>query len=200
MVENHRLLNSPISNDDNTIDINQIDEHEPLLSPMPDKSLINNSTSMDAAVKMVQPIVDIIFNAFEDQLKTIQPPVLNSTTDSSRVFPPMMIPCFPLTSPTRPIVLHAVNFNIQLTAKEPTIKSIEEPNSSELQTNVRLNENLQSISFSGLKEKVISYILSNNLITDHQTEDGNDETSRKLKRIVQLAAVGVSVLCGYLFL
>jgi hypothetical protein len=51
-----------------------------------------------------------------------------------------------------------------------------------------------------LKQKVVSYILSNSLTTDHQMNDDNQEKRRKLKRIVQLAVVGVSVLCGYLLL
>jgi hypothetical protein len=176
---------------------------------MNNESLINNSNSMDAAVKMVQPIVDIIFNAFEDQLKNaqtkpIQSPTSNNSSISPQFYSPMMIPYFPLTSPTRPIVLHTVNFNIQLTTKQPPpINSIGKQNFNEQHlTNARLNENdnLSSISLSELKEKVISYILSDNLITDHQTNDGNQRKTHKLKRIVQLAAVGVSVLCGYLFL
>jgi len=175
---------------------------------MNNESLINNSNSMDVAVKMVQPIVDIIFNAFENQLKNvqakrIQSPISNISSISPQFYSPMMIPYFPLTSPTHPIVLHAVNFNIQLTTKQPTINSIVKQNFDEQNlTNPRLNENdtLSSISFSELKEKVISYILSDNLITDHQTNDGNQRKTRKLKRIIQLAAVGVSVLCGYLFL
>jgi len=177
---------------------------------MNNESLINNSNSMDVAVKMVQPIVDIIFNAFENQLKNvqakrIQSPISNISSISPQFYSPMMIPYFPLTSPTRPIVLHTVNFNIQLTTKQPPpINSIGKQNFNEQHlTNVRLNENdnLSSISLSELKEKVISYILSdNNLITDHQTNDDNQRKTRKLKRIVQLAAVGISVLCGYLFL
>jgi hypothetical protein len=152
---------------------------------------------MEAAVKMVQPIVDIIFNAFEDQLKNvqakpIQPSLSNCSPTSPQFYSPMMIPYFPLTSPARPIVLHAVNFNIQLTTKQ----SLGKQNSNEQHlTNIGLNENNNSLS--ELKEKVISYIFSNNLITE---SDGNQTKKRKLKRIVQLAVVGVSVLCGYLLL
>lgn len=180
---------------DDTIDINQLDPQEPLLSSLNNESLINNSNSMEAAVKMVQPIVDIIFNAFEDQLKhvqtkTIQPSISNVS--------PMMIPYFSSTSPVRPIVLHAVNFNIQLTSKQPSIN----PLTTQNLTNVRLTEHdhLPLTSLIELKEKVVSYILSNNCITDHQTNDDHHGKRRKLKRIIQFAVVGVSVLCGYFLL
>jgi len=189
--------------DDDTIDINQLDPQEPLLSSLNNESLINNSNSMEAAVKMVQPIVDIIFNAFEDQLKhvqtkTIQPSFSNVSSISPQIYSPMMIPYFSSTSPARPIVLHAVNFNIQLTAKQPTINSLTTQNSP----NVRLAEHdhLQLTSLTELKEKVVSYILSNNFITDHQTNDDHHGKSLQLKRIVQLAVVAVSVLCGYFLL
>jgi len=166
---------------------------------MNNESLINNSNSMETAVKMVQPIVDIIFNAFEDQLKNVQSSLSNCSSISPQFYSPMIIPYFPLTSPARPIVLHAVNFNIQLTTRNSTGKQ----NSNEqhlTNTSFNENDNLQSISLTELKDKIVSYILSNNLITDHQTNDVNQRKRRKLKRIVQLAVVGVSVLCGYLLL
>lgn len=164
--------------DDDTIDINQLDHQEPLSSSM------NNSNSMDVAVKMVQPIVDIIFNAFEDQLKTIQTKSLQSSlSTNSSIY-------YPLTSPTRPIVLHAVNFNIQLTTKQPTTNVIEKNKQKSNENDNSLNE---------LKEKVLSYLPSNNFINDFQTNDDNQRERRNLKRFVQLAAVGVSVLCSYLF-
>jgi hypothetical protein len=200
IITHHRSLNSPLLVDDDTIDINQLDPQEPLFSSTNNESLINNSNSMEAAVKMVQPIVDIIFNAFGDQLKNVQSKTIQSSHPNSPQFDsPMMMPYFPLTSPARPIVLHAVNFNIQLTAKQPTINSIEKQNSL---TNAGLNgnDNLQLTSLTELKQKVVSYILSNSLTTDHQMNDDNQEKRRKLKRIVQLAVVGVSVLCGYLLL
>jgi hypothetical protein len=170
---------------------------------MNNESLINNSNSMETAVKMVQPIVDIIFNAFEDQLKNVQSSLSNCSSISPQFYSPMIIPYFPLTSPARPIVLHAVNLNIQLTTKQTTINSTGKQNSNKqhlTNTSFNENDNLQSISLTELKEKIVSYILSNNLITDHQTNDVNQRKRRKLKRIVQLAVVGVSVLCGYLLL
>jgi hypothetical protein len=154
---------------------------------------------MEVAVKMVQPIVDIIFNAFEDQLKTLSNPPLTENP-SHQLYPPMKIPYLPLTSPMHPLVLHAVNFNIQLTTKNPHEK---QTSTEQYMTNATLNENgyLQSISLTELKQKVISYVLSNNLITnDDQMNDGNPRKRRKLKRFIQLAVLGVSVLCGYLLL
>jgi hypothetical protein len=187
VIINHRSLNSALPIDSDTIDINQ------LSSSMNNESLINNSTSMVNAVKMVQPIVDIIFNAFEDQLKTIQSSLSNdSKTSPEQLHPPMMIPYFPLTPPAHPIVLHAVNFNIQLTAKQPVINSIEQYLAN---TTLKENNHLQSIALTECKRKVVSCVLSNNLIND-----SNQRTRRKLKQIVQLAAIGVSVLCGYLLL
>jgi hypothetical protein len=154
---------------------------------------------MEAAVKMVQPIVEIIFNAFEDQFKNIQPTTLSNSPliefPSHQFYSPAMISSLSLTTPARPLVLHAVNFNIQLTTKN----SLEKQTSSEqYMTNATLNKNgyLQSISISELKQKVMSSILSNNLITNV----GSQSKRRKLKRIVQLAIFGVSVLCGYLLL
>lgn len=197
MITNHR---SSVFVDGDTIDINQLDQQEPLLSSMNNESLINNSTSMEAAVKMVQPIVDIIFNAFEDQLKHVQTKSIpSSLSKPPSIAPhfcsPMITPYFPLPSPARPIVLHAVNFNIQLTAKQSK-------SNVQQSTNVRLPENdhLQLTSLTDLKERVISYILSNSFIGSHQTNDDHHGRRRNWKRIVQLAVVGVSVLCGYWFL
>jgi len=199
VIINHRSLNSALPIDSDTIDINQLDQQDPLSSSMNNQSLINNSTSMVTAVKMVQPIVDIIFNAFEDQLKTIQSSLSNdSKTSTEQLHPPMMIPYFPLTPPAHPIVLHAVNFNIQLTAKQqPIMNSTEQYLAN---TTLKENNHLQSIALTECKRKVVSCVLSNNLITDHETNDSNQRKRRKLKRIIQLAAIGVSVLCGYLLL
>lgn len=171
---------------------------------MNNESVINNSNSMETAVKMVQPIVDIIFNAFEDQLKNVQSSISNSSPILlHQHHPPKMIPYLPLTPPTRPVVLHAVNFNIQLTTEQPTVKPIEKQNFNEhYSTNTTSDEYdySQFISLTGLKQKVKSCILSSNLMTNHETHDDNRRKRRKLKRIVQLAVVGVSVLCGYFLL
>jgi hypothetical protein len=136
---------------------------------------------------MVQPIVDIIFNAFEDQLKNIQPSISNVPSISPQIYSPMMIPYFSSTSPVRPIVLHVVNFNIQLTSKQPSINSL-------------TTDHLPMTSLIELKEKVASYLLSNNSIADHQMHADQHRREHKLKRIIQLAVVGVSVLCGYFLL
>jgi len=195
VIINHRSLNSALPIDSDTIDINQLDQQDPLSSSMNNESLINNSTSMVNAVKMVQPIVDIIFNAFEDQLKTIQSSLSNdSKTSTEQLHPPMMIPYFPLTPPAHPIVLHAVNFNIQLTAKQHSTEQYL------ANTTLKENNHLQSIALTECKRKVVSCVLANNLITDHETNDSIRRKRRKLKRIIQLAAIGVSVLCGYLLL
>ena len=134
---------------------------------MNNESFINNSTSIEAAVKMVQPIVEIIFNAFEDQFKHVQTKSITSPFCS-----PLIMPSLPLSSPARPIVLHAVNFNIQLSKKKS-------------------DSNVQQ--FTDLQEKLLSHLLSNSFISEHR-ERGN------IRRIVQLAVVGLSVLCGYWFL
>jgi hypothetical protein len=190
VIINHHSLNSALLIDSDTIDINQLDQQDPLSSSMNNESLINNSTSMVNAVKMVQPIVDIIFNAFEDQLKTIQSSLSNdSKTSTEQLHPPMMIPYFPLIPPAHPIVLHAVNFNIQLTAKQHSTEQYL------ANTTLKENNHLQSMALTECKRKVVSCVLSNNLITD-----SNQRKRRKLKRIIQLAAIGVSVLCGYLLL
>ena len=95
----------------------------------------------------------------------------------------MIIPYIPMTSSIRPITLHAVNINIQLTTKQEDTSS-------------NGNDNSESILFSELRQKIIPFILSNNSIIDH-----NPQRKRyKLKRIVQLAVFGISVLCGYLLL
>ncbi|CAF4080511.1 unnamed protein product [Rotaria sp. Silwood2] len=212
IISNHRSLNSPIFIDDDTIDINQLDQQESLSLSVNNDMLINNTNSMETAVQMVQPIVDIIFNAFEDQLKNVQTKTIESSLSnysslsSLRKFslhqldPSIMIPHIPLKLSNRPIILHAINFNIQLTTKQTTInqqRSIEQ-----CTTNTILNEShdLKMISLTELKKKLISYILSNDLITNHRPKDNCQKKRHKLKRIVQLAAFGVSVLCGYLLL
>ena len=184
--------NSPILIDDDTIDINQLDPQEPLSSTIKIESYINNSTSMEAAVKMVQPIIDIIFHAFEDQLKhvqtkSIQPPAsLSDTSPIAAPFcSPLIMPYFPLSSPPppRPIVLHAVNFNIQLSRKQS------ESNAQHL-TNENSLEKDNSL-LTDVQERLASYILSNHFL------DGNHQGRQHFKRIAQLAVVGLSALCGY---
>ncbi|CAF3589033.1 unnamed protein product [Rotaria socialis] len=207
IITNHRSLNSPILIDDDTIDINQLDEQEPLSSSTNnDRLTSNNLNSMETAVKMVQPIVNIIFDAFEDQLKNVQTKTIeasfpNSSPISSfrtisphQIYSPMMMPSYPLRSSARPIILHAVNFNIQLTTKQSINNSTS--------TNIILNnnQNLQSVTLTELKQKLISYMLTNTFITNHITNDTYPKQRLKLKRIAQLAVVGVSVLCGYLLL
>lgn len=191
-------MNPPILIDDDTIDINQIDDDQPSTSSITNGTIRNNSSSMETAVKMVQPIVDIIFDAFEDQLKhaeikAMKSSPLNSLSRTSlqtispyQIYSPIIASSYPVLTTTRPIVLQAVNFNIQLTKKQSI--------TSENSTNTISNENhpLQSISLTEFKQQLMTYILSNNLIS-------NPRKRHKLKRIVQLAAFGVSVLCGYLF-
>ena len=147
---------------------------------------------MEAAVKMVQPIVDIIFHAFEDQLKhvqtkSIQPPAsLSDTSPIAAPFcSPLIMPYFPLSSPPppRPIVLHAVNFNIQLSRKQS------ESNAQHL-TNENSLEKDNSL-LTDVQERFASYILSNHFL------DGNHQGRQHFKRIAQLAVVGLSALCGY---
>lgn len=180
IITNHHLSHSPIILDSETIDINQLDPRKSLSSTMHNESFINNPTSMEAAVKMVQPIVEIIFNAFEDQLKHIQTKSITSPFCS-----PLIMPSLPLSSPARPIVLHAVNFNIQLSKKQ-----------SHCKLQYLAHENLSEkdkpfvTSFTDLQENFLSHLLSNSLISEHR-DTGN------LRRIVQLAVVGFSVLCGY---
>ncbi|CAF3869808.1 unnamed protein product [Adineta steineri] len=183
------IINSDI------IDINQLDQQESL------SLSINNSNSMETAVKMVQPIVDIIFHAFEDQLKNAQ--IKSNQTSHSNssltnvspklLHPSKIYPHFPLTSPTHPIVLHAVNFNIQLTTKQPTVVSSEQ---YLINTTSNENDSLQTIFLTELKRKVASCILSNS----YETNGNHQRQRQKLKRIAQLAVLGVSVLCGYLLL
>lgn len=195
IITNHHALHSSIIVDSDTIDINQFDPQKSLASTMNNESFINNSTSMEAAVKMVQPIVEIIFNAFEDQFKHVQtksipPPASlpNSSAITSPFCSPLIMPSLPLSSPARPIVLHAVNFNIQLLKKqsEPNIQYLADENLSE-------KDNSLVTSFTDLQEKLLSHLLSNSFISEHR-ERGN------LRRIIQLAVVGLSVLCGYWFL
>ncbi|CAF0881684.1 unnamed protein product [Rotaria sordida] len=203
IITNHHSLNSPIFiDDDSTIDINQqLDQQESLSLSMNNDMLITNSNSMETAVKMIQPIVDIIFNAFEDQLKNIQTKTIESSISNyssisslekispHHFYPSIMIPHVSLKLSNRPIILHAVNINIQLTTKQYTTNTI-----------VNENHHLQSISLTELKQKLISYILSNNLISNHKTNNNYQRKRLKLKRILQLAVFGVSVLCGYLLL
>ena len=80
--QTRQSMNTSSVIDDHIIDINRMDQHE-------------QSNSMNVSVKMIQPIVDIIFNAFEDQLRTIQP----------------------ISPLTRPVILNTVSFNIQLPGK-----------------------------------------------------------------------------------
>ncbi|CAF3617696.1 unnamed protein product [Rotaria sp. Silwood1] len=213
IITNHHSLNAPIYiDDDHTIDINQLDQQEPLSLSMNNDMLINNTNSMETAVKMVQPIVDIIFNAFEDQLKNVQTKTIESSFSNCsslsslgkslphQLYPSIMIPYFPLKLSNRPIILHAVNFNIQLTTKQSTINQQSSIEQSTTNTILHENHHLQSISLTEVKQKLISYILSNNSITNHKTNDNYQKKRQKLKRIVQLAVFGVSVLCGYLLL
>jgi hypothetical protein len=157
---------------------------------------MNNSNSIETAMKMIQPIVDIIFNAFEGQLRNAQ----TKSNQSLSHLTPVMIPCFPLTSSVHPIALHAVNFNIQLATKQQTMSSIEKSTISELYL-TNENHNSSSVLFTEFKQKVISLILSNDLTTDYETHGGVQRKKRhQLKRITQLVVFGVSVLCGYLLL
>ena len=144
--------------DSDTIDINQLDSPEVVSSP-----------TMEVAVKMVQPIVDIIFNAFEDQLKTVTTNCLLSPSQTQ--YSP------PFISSTHPVVLHAINFNVQLTTKQNSSK----PNPSKILS----NENDHS---SG-SESILA-----------QANDHSQRRKRKLKRLAQLAIFSVSVFCSYLLM
>lgn len=188
--------------DNHTIDINQVDEQKLVESSTPTSSLVNQSNSMDAAVKMIQPVVDIIFSAFEDQLKSIQPTLSNLKTQPSTLPSPMMVPYYPITTPTRPVVLHTINFNIQLSGRNSTMKPAEEQIFDEFPTHDRLNEqeHLQLMSLNRLKRKVISYLKPNSFVTDHQGNYNDIEKHDQLQRIAQLAVVGASVLWSYFFL
>lgn len=137
---------------------------------------MNNSTAIVNAVKMVQPIVDVIFNAFENQLrtnetKTIQPHI------SYPIYSPLMMSSAPTRSSTRPITLHAVHFNIQLTADQH-----QQQQQQQQQSKVSIVDVTSSPSPSSSTSKT----------TDETLTSGN-----RLKQMIQLALVGVSVICGY---
>ena len=214
IVTNHCPLDSPILLDENIIDINQADQQETFSSSMNHEFVVNDYSSMDIAVKMVQPIVDIIFNAFDDQLKTAREKTIQSSTSHHsstsplrkitpyQLYPPFMFPYLPFTKSSRPIILHAVDFNIPLTTKTSTIPSREKQNPIEQYTTNKYNDNydLSTSSLAELKQKIISCILPNNIITDHKTNYSYQRKRHKLKRMVQLVVFGVSVLCGYFLL
>ncbi|UJR31009.1 hypothetical protein I4U23_018520 [Adineta vaga] len=180
-----RFLNSSLPMDNDTIDINQLDPHEISSSSLNNESLVSNTHSMEAAVKMVQPIVDIIFNAFEDQLKTVSTNAIHTPSTSQLL---------PLPPSTCPVVLHAVNFNIQLTTKQNSVEQYL-PN-----TISNENNHLQSSSSIELKRRLVDSMLSNNSLTHLEINDNSQRRRHKLKRLAQLAVFGVSVLCGYLLM
>ena len=164
-------ISSSVESDPCTIDINQCDLEESSSFSLEEKLPLNNSTAIVNAVKIVQPIVDIIFNAFENQLKgneirTLQPAI------SYPIYSPLMMSCAPARSLARPITLHAVHFNIQLTTEQPSKPSIVDVTSSSPPSTSDPPTTTEETLISG----------------------------HRLKQMIQLALVGVSVLCGYWFL
>jgi hypothetical protein len=174
-----------------TVDINE--DTEPI-SYSPDAP-----DSMANAVKMVQPIVDIIFNAFEDQLKTTekQQQLVQSIVSYAPPYSSMVYPCYPSRTSIQPITLHSVHFNIQLTSgRQPTAMSYGDREMTDNQSSLpnvatRKSDQSLSLSFNDLKQKLISKIVSNT------SQIETDEY--QFKRMLQLAIVGMSALCGYWF-
>ena len=179
-----------------TIDINENTE--------PTSYSPTTHDSMANAVKMVQPIVDIIFNAFEDQLKTTEKQQLLQSMGSysprvtgipsvapCSIYPPTVYPC---CSSIQPVILHSVHFTIQLTSeRQPTIVRHREITDQSSLPNVaaRNSDHSLSLSFTDLKQRLMSKIIAN------KSETETDE--HQFKRMMQLAVVGMSALCGYWF-
>ena len=182
-----RPSNTSTSNLDScTIDINQSNHY------LSSKSSKNEASHMDTAVKMVQPIVDLIFDAFEHQLQTNE--LVPRTTINSE--PSTMI--VPYSSPrmaTRPITLHAVHFNIQL-SPEKAKRALTDTNSSSYQPSID-KEHSFSVCFNELKHKLLSNLLTTPYLNDQNTLEMTVTQRRSFQRMIRLAIVGASVFCGY---
>jgi hypothetical protein len=187
-----------------TIDINQYDEQQSSsLSLVKAKNYSNHSHALVTAVKMVQPIVDIIFNAFEQQLKTTDTPsifpISNNLVPYS-VYSPSNISTGASTTIVRPIALHTVHFNIQLTTEQQQQQQQQQQqlSSSICNTLIQCNDHSRSFDINELEHGILPTLASNEwsnmMIAD------NDQTHMKrqrLKQMFQYALVGMSVLCGY---
>ena len=176
-----------------TIDINENTEPA-FCSPVLNEDLSpHTASSMATAVKMVQPIVDIIFDAFEDQLKTTErqlpvipyaPLVTQIPADMSySIYPSTMYPCFSSRPLARPITLHSVHFNIQLTNERSSTAG----NLSDVVA--RRSDHSLSLTLNDLKQRVVSKIVANPWESDAE--------EHRFKRMMQVAIVGMSALCGY---
>ena len=158
---------------------------------------------MDAALKMVQPIVEIIFNAFEDQLRSTSTNSLPSATPPRSSLPrypphavypfysPAAIPFCLSTSLAHPVTLHAVNFNIPLTRDQDTIRD-----SSLIKTTSDHEDPSSSLSIDNVRQEIVPSI---SIISGHELDGSADDQRQehRLARIIQVAIVGVSVICGY---
>ena len=200
----HRRLHACSSQgDQRTIDINESDDQVSVSTSKNNPFARSYLNPMDAAVKMVQPIVDIIFNAFEDQLRSTSTNSLPSATPprssftrypSHAVYPfysSAAIPFCLSTSLAHPVTLHAVNFNIPLTRDEDTIREC-----SLIKTTSDQEDLSTSLSIDNVRQEIVS---SNSSIADHELNASTDEQRQehRLARIIQVAIVGVSVMCGY---
>lgn len=176
---------STVDTDPCTIDINQRDVEKSTSFSLDEKLPLNHSNAIANAVKMVQPIVDIIFNAFENQLKTNESSAISPVPYP--IYSPLMMSYAPSRALARPITLHAVHFNIQLTNETPTKATLTDVSSSMPRLNSTSKDNSETnLSASDLSLK--------------EGDDSTLNTGHRLKQMLQFALLGVSVLCGYWFL
>lgn len=193
----HRSNPSNSDLDSCTIDINQSKQQLTV------RSARVHSSSMEKAVKMVQPIVDIIFNAVEDQLKTNALKLRNTVDPQTTLVPyspptSITLPFCSSRAPPRPVTLHSVHFNVQLNPEQTqqNIFEVDKTNDSYSTS----TEHSVAVCFSELKQKLVESFLVRTQFDDWLSFSRELNNSPLFQRLLQWIIISLSVLCGYWFL